>query len=95
MIYPFFYKNLIFPIYHYLKRDNVVKISKELRENQWKSPDEIQNKQRAKLKRLLLHAYENVPYYRRVIEKNKLIPETLVEYDNFRRIPFLTKSRFV
>lgn len=92
MIYPFFYKKLIFPIYHYLKRDNLMKISKELRENQWKSLDDIQNKQRVKLKKLLLHAYENVPYYRRVINKRKLLIDTLWEYDNFRQLPILSKD---
>lgn len=69
-----------------------MKLLKELRETQWKSLDEIHNIQRIKLKKLLIYAYKNVPYYRRFIGKNKLLPDTLGKYDNFRKLPILSKD---
>ena len=91
MFYFFLYNKLIHPAYRFVKRDNVLKLSNELRENQWKSFEDIREIQKVKLNNLLIHAYNNVPYYRKVIDKNDISITNLGEYDNFKKLPLLNK----
>ena len=44
------------------------------------------------LKKLLLHAYENVPYYTKVFDKIGLIKDGNVDLSKFNKIPILTKD---
>jgi phenylacetate-CoA ligase len=41
----------------------------ELARNQWASPEEVRVAQDEALRRLLLHAYDQVPYYRQIIDE--------------------------
>jgi phenylacetate-CoA ligase len=45
-----------------------------------------------KLEALLLHAYNNVPYYHRILDNCGVIKDNKVNLDNFSRIPVLTKE---
>jgi len=45
-----------------------------LQQSQWWSPEELAAYQAQALSRLLDHAYENVPYYRRVFRERGLVP---------------------
>ena len=42
---------------------------KRLTRNQWRSREELERRQLAKLRRLLRHAYANVPFYRRLFNE--------------------------
>ena len=44
------------------------------------------------LKKLLLHAYTNVPYYNCVFDEIDLINEGRVDLSKFNKIPILTKD---
>lgn len=48
--------------------------------------------QRGKLRRLIVHAYNHVPYYRSVFTKRHLRPEDIETVDDLRQLPLLTKS---
>ena len=43
-----------------------------LQESQWWSRERLEEYQLQQLSTLLQHAYENVPYYRRVFDKNRI-----------------------
>ena len=43
-----------------------------LQKSQWWSKEQLEEYQREQLSKLLQHAYENVPYYRRVFDKNRI-----------------------
>jgi phenylacetate-CoA ligase len=45
-----------------------------LRESQWWSREQLEAYQLEQLSKLLHHAYENVPYYRRVFDERGLKP---------------------
>jgi len=45
-----------------------------------------------KLTRLLLYAYQNVPYYHQVLSDAKVVKGEKVELENFEKIPVLTKE---
>jgi phenylacetate-CoA ligase len=44
------------------------------------------------LSKLLHHAYENVPYYRKVFDEKGLKPKDIHDFNNLKELPFLTKE---
>lgn len=56
------------------------------------SKDEIVEYQQAKLERLLMHAYQNVPYYHRLLPEVGVISDGKVNLEHFKDIPLLTKD---
>ena len=76
----------------YLTGSKIPKYLKEIEELQYKSQDEIRRYQEEKLKELLSHAYENVPYYNKVLRESEVVIDGDVNLDNFSRIPILTKE---
>jgi len=54
--------------------------------------DEIRKYQDEKTKKLLLHAYNNVPYYGRILKESGVITNGNIHLENFDKIPFLTKD---
>lgn len=76
----------------YLTGSKIPEYLKEIEELQYKPQDEIRRYQKNKLKQLLLHAYENVPYYNRVLKESEVVTDGNVNLDNFSEIPILTKE---
>jgi phenylacetate-CoA ligase len=63
-----------------------------LQESQWWSRKELENYQMAQLNKLLLHAYNNVPYYQNLFIEQALKPEDIQSLDDLKKVPFLTKD---
>ncbi len=63
-----------------------------LRESRRWSREEHAAHQARALSRLLDHAYENVPYYRRVFQERGLVPEDIQSPDDLGLLPFLTRE---
>jgi phenylacetate-CoA ligase len=63
-----------------------------LQESQWWSRDQLEEYQLDQLQALVQHAYENVPYYRRVFDERRLKPEDVRTLEDLRKIPLLTKE---
>ncbi len=63
-----------------------------LRQSRWWSQEELAAYQAEALSRLLDHAYENVPYYRRVFNDRGLVPEDIQTPDDLRLLPFLSRE---
>jgi len=63
-----------------------------LQQSQWWSPEELAAYQAQALSRLLDHAYENVPYYRRVFRERGLVPGDIQAPADLALLPFLTKQ---
>ena len=60
--------------------------------NQWKTPAEVREIQNRKLKRLIRHAYQNVPYYRDLFDATHIKPEDIREVDDLRNVPITTRQ---
>jgi len=45
------------------------------------------------LKKLILHAYEKVPYYHRLLKTTNIINNTAIDLSKFENIPILTKEK--
>jgi len=64
-----------------------------LKRNEWLSPSAIEKLQWRKLKRLLRHAYENVPYYHRLFNDAGIRPEDIKSRQDLSKIPITTKAQ--
>lgn len=65
---------------------------KELEKSQWLSSDEIEQIQWKRLKAMLCHAYENVPFYHRRFRESKLTPSDVKTPADMLKLPPLTRE---
>ena len=56
------------------------------------SVEEMKNLQSEKLVRQVKHVYENVPYYRELMDKAGVKPEDIHGIEDLHKLPFLTKA---
>src|SRR3989338_378362 len=63
-----------------------------LEKSQWWSRKELENYQNEQLKRLIEHAFNNVPYYNRLFKSLRLTPQDIEKQEDLRKIPILTKD---
>ncbi|KKG56901.1 phenylacetate--CoA ligase family protein [Methanosarcina mazei] len=94
---PYHFQNLVVSTYgYYYRRQNLnAEVSSRLRElekTQYYTRSELENYQNKKLKLLIKHAYENVPYYHRIFRSNNLTPEDIKSKNDLVKLPYLTKE---
>ena len=89
-MYSLLYRHIIYPGYHLLKNDGMNRAIRNIRPNQWKDLSELKRLQTEKLNALLKYAFNNIPYYRHLFEKNNLTETDLL--NSFTSIPLLTKK---
>jgi phenylacetate-CoA ligase len=77
---------------HWLLTREVERTYETLRKTQWLSPAEVRELQDEKLRRLVRHAYRNVPYYRTRMQEAKVRPEDIRGQADLPKLPFLTKA---
>lgn len=63
-----------------------------LQKSQWWSKEEHERYQLKELQKLVHYAYDNVPYYTDIFNKNKVKPSDIKCFEDIRRIPVLTKD---
>lgn len=64
----------------------------ELRRSQWLRPEELKKLQDAKLRALIHHSYQHVPFYREQINKRGLGLEDIKACEDLHKLPLLTKD---
>jgi len=64
----------------------------ELRKAQWKDPSQIKEIQFRKLKAILKHAYDYVPYCHRLFSTAKIRPGDIRNFEDMRKIPPTSKQ---
>lgn len=80
------------PLQDYFRRTNIIGTLKLLRESQYWDEEKIRDYQLVKLKLLIKHAYNNVPYYEELFNRIKLKPSDISSLDDLYKIPILTKE---
>jgi len=83
--------NFIFPIQERLKHHDTVAVRRKMDETQWWPQDKIEALQLERLRNLVSHAEQHVPYYRELFEKIGLTAASIQSLADLQRIPFLTK----
>lgn len=68
------------------------KLFDEFQKNQWLSEVELTEYQNEKLKLLIKHAYETVPYYNNLMNNLKLKPDDIKTIEDLRKLPLITKD---
>ena len=68
------------------------KYLKHLQEMEFNSIADWEYLQTIKLKKLVKEAYENVPYYRKMMKKMKIVPSDIVKVSDLGSFPILTKD---
>ncbi|MHA1380800.1 MAG: phenylacetate--CoA ligase family protein [Candidatus Helarchaeota archaeon] len=63
-----------------------------LKESQWWAKEKLEEYQMQQLEKLLNHAYENVPYYRRVFDERRIRPKDIQNFNDLKKVPYLTKE---
>lgn len=61
-------------------------------ESQFWNTGRMADYQLRKIKRLVNHAYENVPYYSRLFRKERIHPDDINTFHDFQQLPVLTKE---
>lgn len=65
---------------------------KRLTRNQWRSREELERRQLAKLRRLLRHAYANVPFYRRLFNETGVDVDEVVTLEDLQLLPVVRRE---
>lgn len=89
---PKIVKHLLFPLQERLLGRNPPFFLKELEHLQWISRDQIQALQLRKLRELLLHARDNIPFYRTRLAEAGFDPNAMQRVEDFKVLPLLTKA---
>ena len=63
-----------------------------LQKSQWWSREQLEQYQKEQLARLLNHAYQNVPYYRKIFDERRLKPADIKGPQDLVLLPYLTKE---
>jgi phenylacetate-CoA ligase len=85
-------RHLFFAGHEALLRRSTLRCARELETSQWNSPAQIRELQRAKLSRLLEHAQEHVPFYRKKIVAAGVDVRSSDSMSELQRLPFLSKK---
>ena len=92
MIYNVFIKHFLFPLYFKKNNNSMLDRLDDLERTQWLPREEIEKLQFERLKRLLIHSYNNVDFYRERFDSVGFNPEDFTNLKEFKKIPYLTKS---
>ena len=70
----------------------IYKFKKFLAQSQWYDEERLLEYQCQRLRHLLKHCYENVPYYTEIFDKNRLKPDDIKTIEDLKLLPILTKE---
>jgi phenylacetate-CoA ligase len=65
---------------------------KLLQKSQWWTAEQLEEYQLRQLRKLLTHAYNNVPYYTKVFDERGLTPRDICDFDDLEKLPLLTRD---
>ncbi len=85
-------ENVILPLSDIVLGQSIKKHLVFLLESQWWSESDLKEYQNEKLRALIRHAYENVPYYNELFRKLKLKTDDIKNTDDLAKLPVLTKE---
>jgi phenylacetate-CoA ligase len=91
-MYSSILRNVVLPLYDLATGTPTRTYLRELEKSQWYSPTEMRELQEKKLRHLIRHAHETVPYYRKIFQTNNLTPSDINNLDDLKKLPILTRN---
>lgn len=80
------------PLHAWLLRSSSKQVFLALRKTQFADSESLSEFQLSQLKRLVWHAYVNVPYYRNAFKKTGLEPQEIRGLEDLNKLPLLSKD---
>jgi len=90
--YDTFNKTLLMPLYFRMTSNIALQRLSQLEKTQYLAPSILEDLQFESLRRLLVHCYLQVPFYRRRFDEAGFDPLRFSDPADVKRIPYLTKS---
>jgi len=91
-MYSIIARHVLYPVGEAFLGTRMLKYLKELEKTQWWSPERLRELQNDKLRALIKHAYENVPYYHRTFQEKGLTVNDIQAVGDLQKLPVLTKD---
>ena len=92
MMYQKLYETAIYPAYHWLMKDGANAAIRELDQSALLDSEELRRVSLGKLRKLLVHAIENVPFYKDTLPDLRLSDSLSVLDELFLDVPLLSKA---
>jgi len=92
MIYQRLARDVLLPLLDLCGSTHVAEYWKILERTQWLKREKIADLQQERMRRLLKHAYENVPYYHKVFRERGLTPSDIRTVEDLKKLPILRKA---
>ncbi|HEV7816961.1 MAG TPA: phenylacetate--CoA ligase family protein [Janthinobacterium sp.] len=83
---------LLFPLHERIKRHDSLALRRRLELSQWRAPSALRQLQLQRLRALLLHAGQHVPYYRELYARSGFDASQVGQLDDLARLPLLRKA---
>jgi len=85
-------ENIFLPLSDMFFGTSVSRQLKFLRTSQYWSREQIDNYQNSRLRELILHSYQNVPFYRELFTDLRIKPSDIQTKEDLKKIPIITKE---
>ena len=92
MLYSAIAKQVLLPLYLWKDNNKLLQRLARLEASQYFAPREIEKLQFESLKKILIHSYQNVPFYRDRFDSVGFNPANFRDPRELESIPFLTKT---
>lgn len=83
--------DLIFPLQERLKQHTTLRVRREMEASQYWPLERLEAMRVERLRGLLAHAAQHVPYYRALFDRLGFKPDSVTGISDLQRLPFLTK----
>ncbi len=91
-MYNWLAKNILAPALDFSRGTRTMRCLRELEKSQWWSRDKILELQNQRLRELVKHVYDRVPYYRHIFDERGLKPNDIDCGEVLVKLPILTKQ---
>ncbi len=91
-LYNWVSERVVLPASDVLLKRSIARDLKFLFDSQWWSRADLEEYQDERLRELIRHAFDNVPYYNDLFKRCKLTPGDIRSQRDLHKIPFLTKD---
>ena len=93
-VYNFLAEKVMLPLGDIVTNRSMASQIAFLERSQWWSAEELRAFQEERLRILIQHAWDNVPYWREVMKARKLQPQDIRNIEDLHKLPVLTKDEF-
>jgi phenylacetate-CoA ligase len=91
-LYTQLISRVMFPLHERIKRHDTVAVREAMEASQWWDAERLKDLQLSRLRKLLIHAGEHVPYYRALFATLGFVPEEVRSLQDLERLPLLDKA---